>query len=122
LFSIYTNRITSSQSNITVIKYADDTCIIGCIGKQSDLNIYYDEIKRISKQCDDLNLLLNPSKTQEIMFSTQRAKPHTHTLLLNGTNIVLSEKVRYLGVLVDQNLRFHEHVQSVVTTVSRYNQ
>jgi len=91
LFSIYTNRITSSQSNITVIKYADDTCIIGCIGKQSDLNIYYDEIKRISKQCDDLNLLLNPSKTQEIMFSTQRAKPHTHTLLLNGTNIVLSE-------------------------------
>jgi len=31
----------------------------------------------------------------------------------------MSEKVRYLGVLVDQNLRFHEHVQSVVTTVSR---
>jgi len=50
-----------------------------------------------------------------MMFSTQRAL----NLLLNGTNIVLSEKVRYLDVLVDQNLRFHEHVQSVVTTVSR---
>jgi len=54
-----------------------------------------------------------------MMFSTQRAKPHTPTLVLHGTNIVLSEKVRYFGVLVDQNLRFHEHVQSVVTTVPR---
>jgi len=53
------------------------------------------------------------------MFSTQHARPHTPTLVLNGTNIVLSDKVRYLGVLVDQNLRFHEHVQSVVTTISR---
>jgi len=34
--------------------------------------------------------------------------------ILNGTNIVLSDKV----VLVNQKLRFHEHVQSVVTTVS----
>jgi len=101
------NRITSSQSNITVIKYADDTCIIGCIGKQCDLNIYFYKIKRISKQCNDLNLSLNPSKTQENMFSTHRAKPHTPTLVLNGINIVLPEKVRYLGVLVDQNLRFH---------------
>jgi len=38
---------------------------------------------------------------------------------MNGTNIVFSEKVKHLGVLVDQNLRFHEHVQSVVTTISR---
>jgi len=77
------------------------------------------QIKKVSKQCDDLNILLNPSKTQEMMFSTQRAKPHAPTLVLNGTNIVLSDKVKYISVLVNQNLRFHEHVQSVVTTVSR---
>jgi len=51
--------------------------------------------------------------TQEMMFPTQRAKPHTPNLVLNRTNIVLSEKVWYLDVLVDQNLRFHENVQSV---------
>ena len=44
---------------------------------------------------------------------------HTPTLVLNGTNIVLSDKVRYLGVIVDKDLRFHEHVQSVVTTAAR---
>ena len=61
----------------------------------------------------------NSTKTKEIMFSTQNVKPHTLTLVLNGTDIVLSDKVKYLGVTVDQDLRFHEHVQSVVTTAAR---
>jgi len=53
------------------------------------------------------------------MFSTQHVKPHTPTLVLNGTKIVLSDKVRYRGVIVDQDLIFHEHVPSVVTMASR---
>jgi len=32
---IYTNKITSSQSNMTASKYADETCIIGCVSKQA---------------------------------------------------------------------------------------
>ena len=115
LFSIYTNRITTQLSNITVIKYADDTCIIGCISNQEDLESYFSEIERISKQCTDLDLLLNASKTQEIMFSTQRDKPDTPMTILNGQSITMCDKVNYLGVLVDHKLRFEEHVQSIVT-------
>ena len=119
LFSIYTNRITSDLSNITVIKYADDTCLIGCISNQSDLSAYLDEISRISKQCCDLNLLLNASKTQEMMFSTQLVRPITPTLILNGTDVDFCDKVKYLCVTVDDKLRYHDHVQSIVTTASQ---
>ena len=42
-----------------------------------DLESYISEIDRISKRCSDLDLLLNASKTQETMFSTQRDKPDT---------------------------------------------
>ena len=42
---------------------------------QSDLCTYFDEINRIARQCDKLNLLLNPTKTQEMMFSTQYFNP-----------------------------------------------
>ena len=119
LFSIYTNRITSNLSNVTVIKYADDTCIIGCIANQSDLCTYFEEINRIAKQCNDLNLLLNPTKTQEMLFSTQYVKPCTPDLVLNGTTIVLSDQVKYLGVTVDDKLRFQDHVQSAITTASQ---
>ena len=119
LFSIYTNRITSNLSNVTIIKYADDTCIIGCIAYQSDLNSYFDEIHRIAKQCADLNLLLNPTKTQEMMLSTQYVKPSTPTLVLNDTAIAFSDKVKYLGVLVDDKLRFNDHVHGIVSTASQ---
>jgi len=89
LFSIYTDRITSELSNVTIIKYADDTCIIGCISNQQDLDSYFNEIDRISKQCSDYDLLLNASKTQEILFSTQRTKPHTPPIVLNGESITM---------------------------------
>ena len=60
LFSIYTNQITYSLSNITVIKYAADTCIIGSVGKQSELHSLFNEINGFAA----LKILLNPSKTQ----------------------------------------------------------
>jgi hypothetical protein len=41
---------------IWVMYLADATCIIGCIGNQSDLHSYFDETSRISKPCSDLNL------------------------------------------------------------------
>ena len=115
LFSIYTDRITSTLSNVTVIKYADDTCIIGCISNKQDLDSYFNEIDRISRQCVDLDLLLNASKTQEILFSTQRTKPDSPPIVLNGQGITMCDKVTYLGVLLDQKLRFEDHVQSVVS-------
>ena len=41
------------------------------------------------------------------MFSTQLVKPHTPALYLNaGTDIILCDKVRYLGITVDDKLHF----------------
>ena len=45
-----------------------------------------------AKQCIALNLLLKPTKTQEMLFSTQYVKPCTQDLVLNGTTIVLGDK------------------------------
>ena len=53
------------------------------------------------------------------MFSTQYVKPCTPELVLNDTTIVLSDKVKYLGVVVDDKLRFQEHVQSALSTASQ---
>ena len=51
-------------------------------------------------------MLLYASKTQEIMFSTQRDKPDTPMTVLNGQSITICDKVNYLGVLVEHKLRF----------------
>ena len=119
LFSVYTNRITSTLNNVTVIKYADDTCIIGCIANESDLSDYFYEISRITEQCKDLDLLLNPSKTKEMLFSTRRDKPVSPALKIDDVEIEFCDNVKYLGILVDNKLRFEEHVQNTVTKASQ---
>jgi len=101
LFSVYTDRIRSEESNVTILKYADDTCIIGCVSSDNHLSNYFNEISRIASLCHDLDLVLNPSKTQEMLFSTKRDKPHSPCLELGGVNIDFCETVKYLGILID---------------------
>ena len=91
LFSLYTNRITSNLSYITVLKYADDTCVFGLVGNDLDLCNYFSKIERITKQCTDLDLLLNASRTKEMLFWTQRFKPDCSKLILAHTAISFCE-------------------------------
>jgi len=87
---LLSNRIRSQTSNVTILKYADDTCVIGaddtcvigCISDESDLSNYFSEVDRISNQCNLLDLLLNLSKTHEMLFSTKRIKPDTPAMIL----------------------------------------
>ena len=48
LFSLYTDGIRSRSQNFRVLKYADDTCLIGLISNPSDLDCYFSEVNRIS--------------------------------------------------------------------------
>ena len=99
LFSIYTNRLVSECSNVTILKYADDTCIIGCISDDNDLQAYFNEISRVSTLCKQLDLSLNPSKTQEMLLCTKRDKPDSTALELDGIEIKLCDNVK--GELTD---------------------
>jgi hypothetical protein len=114
LFSIYTDIIRSTCPQVTVLKYADDTVIVGCISDDADLRVYKSEISRICALCHDNDLLLNGQKTHEMCFSTKRNKPVVEPLNINGQDIAFSDSVRYLGVIIDTKLRFEEHVQATL--------
>ena len=53
-----------------------------------------------------MGLRLNPPKTLAIMFSTQKTKPDT------PTDIIMCALEKSLGVMGDDTLRLHDHVQS----------
>ena len=53
-----------------------------------------------------------------MMISIQKTKPDTPNLVMNCTDIVMCSNVEYLGVVVDDKLRFQDHVQSKVSTGS----
>ena len=55
-----------------------------------------------------------------MMISTQKTTPDTPNLVMNCTDIVMCSNVKYLGVVLDDKLRFPDHVQSKVSTRSEW--
>ena len=62
-------------------------------------------------------LLLNPSKTEAILFATRQrlvGVDFSHTIKVAGADIQFSEAVKLLGVTLDTSLSFDQHVTKVV--------
>ncbi|KAK1796991.1 hypothetical protein P4O66_008386, partial [Electrophorus voltai] len=66
LYSLYTYDCMATYSSTTIIKFADDTVVMGLIS-DSDERAYLEEIKHLENWCPENNLLLNISKTKELI-------------------------------------------------------
>ncbi|XP_068129566.1 zinc finger protein 420-like [Hyperolius riggenbachi] len=86
LFSLYTNNCISSADSVKVIKFADDTTIIGLIGSNGE-HEYRSEVERIWKWCSDNNLVLNTAKTVELVVDFRRNPPPLPPVLIGGTEV-----------------------------------
>ena len=115
LFSLYINDLpyhVSAKTNL----YADDTAI-SVFGKSSQdlLGKFQDQSVQLSKWFQQNRLLLNTKKTKVMLFGTRQslAKVHDFGLVIDGEPIKLVTKFKYLGVMLDSTLSFHEHVQYI---------
>ena len=66
LFSLYTNDCTSKDPSVKLLKFADDTTLIGLI-QDSDESAYRQEVKELAVWCSLNNLELNTLKTVEMI-------------------------------------------------------
>ena len=65
----------------------------------------------IEKWCQQKELLINPSKTEMILF-TRRYKPDdVKDIRFYGKTLLLTMHVKYLGVLLDSKLSWKNHVE-----------
>uniref|UniRef100_A0A8C5N999 Reverse transcriptase domain-containing protein n=1 Tax=Gouania willdenowi TaxID=441366 RepID=A0A8C5N999_GOUWI len=113
LFSLYTNSCTSSHQSVKLLKFADDTTIIGLIadGDESD---YRWETDRLVSWCSQNNLELNALKTVE-MIADFRKNPAPLTPLTLGDSTVSSvEYFCFLGTIITQDLKWELNISSLI--------
>lgn len=119
LFIIYINDIFKSSSVPNYFLFADDTSIFFTGKTLADIEL---QIKQESpKICDWLcanRLTLNTSKTFYQIYSITNRLPNL-TLHLNENPISRSESVKYLGVTVDENLKWKTHITTTCNTIRR---
>ncbi|KAI2646110.1 putative RNA-directed DNA polymerase from transposon BS [Labeo rohita] len=74
LFSLYTNDCTSKDPSVKLLKFADDTTVIGLI-KDGDESAYRQEVDQLAVWCSLNNLELNTLKTVEMIIDFRRNPP-----------------------------------------------
>ncbi len=75
LFSLYTNDCTSKDPSVKLLKFADNTTLIGLI-QDGDESAYRQEVKELAVWCSLNNLELNTLKTVEMIVNPP-ALPHS---------------------------------------------
>ncbi len=114
LYSLYTHDCVSSHSSTSIIKFADDTVVLGLINNEDEA-AYLDEVERITSWCQDNCLSLNVSKTKELIvdFRKRRERPYT-PLMISGTPVERVSSFKYLGVNISEDLTWTTHIQTQV--------
>ncbi len=114
LYSLYTHDCVSSHRSTSIIKFADDTVVLGLISN-NDETAYLDEVERLTSWCQDNCLSLNVSKTKELIvdFRKRHLLPYT-PLMISGTPVERVSSFKYLGVNISEDLTWTTHIQTQV--------
>ncbi|KAI4886122.1 hypothetical protein NFI96_002538 [Prochilodus magdalenae] len=86
LYTLYIHDCTTTYSSNTIIKFTDDTTVIGNI-TNDDEGPYREEVKLLTEWCAANNLSLNVSKTKELIIDFRKGG-RTHTPLNTGGTLV----------------------------------
>ena len=121
LFLLYTNDLTEVCNNDFTSVYADDI-IFGVSARsgnelQTKMNLVLNAAS--SWFCSN-KLIVNATKSCYMTVGTHQAisKLDDLNIILNGQSLIRSTKAKILGVYLDENLNFHDHVVYLTAKIS----
>lgn len=108
---------------IKVVAYADDIAIMVSgkfPGTLSD--VIQGALNELEHWCNKCGLGINPAKTELVLFTRKHKIPSFRLPNIGGQEIKLSERARYLGLILDRKLLWSENIEERVkkATVALY--
>ena len=117
LFTLYTSDARSKFENCSLVKFADDTALLGLIKKEDD-TAYVEQIHDFVNYCSNNFLELNVKKTKEMVIDYRKSNNVPSVVSINGSMVERVDTYRYLGVVIDNRLSWHEHVEALSKKLS----
>jgi Reverse transcriptase (RNA-dependent DNA polymerase) len=102
--------------DVYLVAYADDTAILvqgKSIEKMEERGA--ETLRRIERHLRELGPRLVANKTEALLFTRKRALPKP-TLKIEDFEIPFKRSLKYLGVHLDDKLRFTTYIQKAVTS------
>ncbi len=113
LFSLYTNDCTSKDLSVKLLKFTNDTTLIGLI-QDGDESAYRQEVKELAVWWSLNNLELNTLKTVEMTVDFWRNPPALSPLNIMDSTVTAVETFKFLGSIISQDLNWDTHINSIV--------
>lgn len=98
--------------------YADDTNLIAKAKTLGELeNILNKDLQVLSDWLDSIELCINVRKTNYIIFKTPKKKYTSVTLKIKDNIIENVQSVKYLGIIIDEYLKWDNHVKKLKKSI-----
>ncbi|KAK9515536.1 hypothetical protein VZT92_026176 [Zoarces viviparus] len=118
LFSLYTNDCTSVDPTVKLLKFADDTTVIGLI-RDGNESVYRREVERLALWCGQNNLELNKLKTVEMTVDFRRSPPTLPPLTTNNNTVPAVETFKFLGSTISRDLKWAPNINTIMKKVQQ---
>ena len=116
---MYTHDCAATADSITIIKFADDTVVVGLIHNNNE-TAYLEEVRCLTQWCQKNNFHLNASKTKEMLVDFGRMQVRDYTpLSINGTPVERVDTFKYLDVEITDDLTWSTHLGTMVKKASQ---
>lgn len=112
LFTLYTSDFQSNTEFCHVQKFADDTAIVGCI-RNGQEDEYRKLIQDFVAWSDSNHLLLNTTKTREMVVDFRRPRPLPEPVSIKGDCVEVVHTYKYLGVQLDDKLDWTANTEAL---------
>ena len=114
LYDIYSSDISKICNESEFLMYADDTCLMFT---NDDIEILYREVnvnlEKFSDWCYFNKLSLNPSKCNYMLLTNKVINQDQPELFLGGEPLEKVDSVKYLGIHLDNKLKYHKHAEDL---------
>uniref|UniRef100_A0A8C6LDB2 Reverse transcriptase domain-containing protein n=1 Tax=Nothobranchius furzeri TaxID=105023 RepID=A0A8C6LDB2_NOTFU len=113
LYSLYTYDCTATRNSDIIVKFADDTTVVGLI-TNDDEAAYREENSALTHWCQDNHLILNVAKTKELIVDFRRCRGVYTPITIKGDAVEIVSSFRFLGVHLAEDLTWSVHTENTV--------
>ncbi len=113
LYSLYTHDCAATHSSNVIVKFADDTTVIGLI-TDNDETAYRAEVSTLTKWCQENHLSLNIDKTKELVVDFRRQSREHTPITIDKTHVERVNSFKFLGVHITEDLTWSAHTDAVL--------
>ena len=118
LYTLYTHDCTPVHHSNTIVKFADDTTVVGLISG-GDESACRNEVEQLTVWCRENNLLLNTSKTKELIIDFRKQKTDIAPLIISGDCVERVADFWLLGVHIEENLIWSVKTSELLKTAQQ---